>query len=313
MTIDPGAQAVLDLIKESGRPPFHELTTEEAREAFAASRAALQPDPIELAEVHDLSCPGPAGDIPLRLYRGSKLTAGAPQPVLVYYHGGGWVLGNLDSHDVVCREVASRADMTVISDDYRLGPEDLFPAAVDDCIAATKWIASHAAELGIDSARLAVGGDSAGGNMAAVVCLDARDNNGPAIAAQILNYPVTDMSLEQASHEKCAEIPPIPPKTMEWFFDRYCRNQADKKDWRAAPLLAGSHANLPPALVIVGGYDPLHDEGVEYADKMNAAGSKAEVFDMPGQIHGFLTMNKIITEAAHAHEAIANYLKANVA
>lgn len=312
MTIDPGAQALLDLIKESGRPPFHELTTDEAREAFAASRAALQPDPIALAEVRDLSCPGPAGEIPLRLYRGSEFVEGAPQAVLVYYHGGGWVLGNLNSHDVVCREIASRADMTVISVDYRLGPEHLFPAAVDDSIAAAKWISANAADLGVDPARLAVGGDSAGGNLAAVVCLDARDNNGPPIAAQVLNYPVTDMSLTQPSHKKCADLPPIPPKTMDWFFDRYCRTDADKTDWRAAPLLAASHANLPPALVVVGGYDPLHDEGVDYADKMNAAGSKAEVFDMPGQIHGFLTMNKIITEANQALAAIAQYLKANV-
>lgn len=309
MTFDPGAQEVLDLIKELGRPPFHELTTEEGREAYARSRHALQPEPMAIAETRNLTCPGLGGDIPMRLYRGSQLQAGGRQPVLVYFHGGGWVLGDLDSHDGVCREIANRADITVISVDYRLGPEHLFPAAVDDAIASTEWIAANAAELGIDTARLAVGGDSAGGNLAAVVSLYARDKGGPAVAAQILAYPVTDMSLTQESHARNADIPPIPPDTMQWFFERYCRNEADKKDWRAAPLLAESHADLPPALVIVGGYDPLMDEGVAYAEKMKAAGCAAEVFHMPGQIHGFLTMNKIITEASQAHDAIEKALK----
>lgn len=309
MTIDAGAQEVLDLIKELGRPPFHELTTEEAREAYARSRNALQPEPTDIAETRNLTCPGRGGDIPLRLYRGSILQADNPQAVVVYFHGGGWVLGDLDSHDGVCREIANRADVTVISVDYRLGPEHLFPAAVEDAIAATDWIAANAATLGIDPSRIAVGGDSAGGNLAAVVALHARDNGGPSIKLQILAYPVTDMSLTQASHARCADIPPIPPDTMRWFFDRYCRDEADKTDWRAAPLLAKSHANLPPALVIVGGYDPLSDEGVAYAEKMTAAGSAAEVFRMPGQIHGFLTMNKVITEASQAHNAMEAALK----
>ena len=309
MTIDAGAQAVLDLIKELDRPPFHDLTTEEAREAYARSRDALQPEPMAIAEVRDLSCPGDGGDIAMRLYRGTALQDGQPQATLVYFHGGGWVLGSIDSHEGVCREIANRANMTVISVDYRLGPEHLFPAAVDDSIASTQWIAANADTLGVDTGRLAVGGDSAGGNLAAVVALHARDHGGPAIKGQILIYPVTDMSLTQESHARCAEIPPIPPDTMRWFFDRYCRNEADKSDWRAAPLLAESHANLPPALVVVGGYDPLSDEGIAYAEKMIAAGSAAEVFRMPGQIHGFMTMNKIITEASQAHDAVEAALK----
>ena len=263
---------------------------------------------MPVAEIRDLSCPGPGGDIAMRLYRGSPVKAGQPQPVLVWYHGGGWVLGSIDSHDGVCRELASRADITVISVDYRLGPDHMFPAAVDDAIASTWWIAENAGELDIDPTRLAVGGDSAGGNLSAVISIHARDTDGPRIAAQILAYPVTDMSLTQASHARCADYPPIPPKTMEWFFERYCRD-ADRTDWRAAPLLAESHTNLPPALVIVGGYDPLRDEGIAYADKMNAAGSSAEVFEMPGQIHGFLTMNKIITEASQAQAAMADALR----
>ncbi|MGI9425604.1 MAG: alpha/beta hydrolase, partial [Hyphomicrobiaceae bacterium] len=278
-------------------------------EAYARSRDALQPEPVAIAEVRDLKCPGPGGDIPLRLYRGSRFQSDKPQPALVYFHGGGWVLGSLDSHDGVCCEIAKRADITVISVDYRLGPEHLFPAAVDDSIAATEWIAEQARELGIDPSRLAVGGDSAGGNLAAVVAIHARDNAGPAIAAQVLAYPVTDMSLTQESHARCADIPPIPPDTMRWFFDRYCRSEADKTDWRAAPLAAASHAKLPPALIIVGGYDPLSDEGIAYADKLNAAGGTAEVFRMPGQIHGFLTMNKIITESSQAHDAMEAALK----
>ncbi len=313
MTVDAGAQAVLDLIKELGRPPFHELTTEEAREAYARSRQALQPDDeIDIAETVELTCPGPVGDIALRLYRGTALEAAAPQAVLVYFHGGGWVLGDLESHDGVCREIAKRADITVISVDYRLGPEHMFPAAVDDAIAATRWIAHNAGELGVDPSRLAVAGDSAGGNLAAVVALDARDRGGPAIALQVLIYPAVDMSLRQASHARLADMAPIPPDTMRWFFARYCANEADRADWRAAPLLANSHAGLPPALIIVGGYDPLCDEGEEYAAKLNAAGGHAEVFKMPGQIHGFMTMNKIITEAAQAHDAIEAALKSHI-
>ncbi|MGI9522617.1 MAG: alpha/beta hydrolase [Hyphomicrobiaceae bacterium] len=309
MTLDPGAQEVLELIQAMDRRPFHELTTEEARNAYARSRQALQPEPVPVAQVHDLWCPGPGGRIRMRLYRSVTRQRDRTQPALVYFHGGGWVLGDLDSHDGVCREIANRTAIAVVSVDYRLGPEHLFPAAVEDAIAATAWIEDHAPDLGIDDQRIAVGGDSAGGNLAAVVAINARDSGRPAIKAQVLAYPVVDMSLSQASHARLADVPPIPPATMRWFFDRYCRDENDKTDWRAAPLLAKSHANLPPALIIVGGYDPLCDEGEAYAQKLRSQGSEAEVYRMPGQIHGFLTMSKIITEADQAHEAMTRTLQ----
>ena len=280
MTLDPGAQKVLDLIEESGRPPFEAFSVPEAREAYVSSRKALQPDPIDIAEVRDLSMPGPAGAIPLRLYRGRPLVAGEPQPVLVFYHGGGWVIGDLESHDTVCRELAHQSGCTIIAVDYRLAPEHVFPAAVDDCIAATEWVVANAAELGVDADRLAVGGDSAGGNLAAVVAIHARDNGGPAIKFQLMIYPATDMRMETASYA-AATHPPVTRATMEWFIDLYMPDKSQRTDWRASPLLAKDLSNLPPSFTITAGYDPLSDEAEQYVEALEAAGSPAKLRRFP--------------------------------
>jgi acetyl esterase len=310
MTIHPDAAKVVELIIASGRPPYPTIGHVAAREIFVASRAILQPDPSTVAEVRDLAATGPAGEIPLRLYRGQGTDTSRPQPALIYYHGGGWVLGNLDSHDGVCRDIANAAECTVISVDYRLAPEAKFPAAADDSIAAAQWIHDNAADLGIDRARLAVGGDSAGGNLSAVVALHARDNGGPEFKLQVLIYPSADMSSVYPSYEEFAEQLPLTRTTMDWFVDLYLGSrERDAKDWRASPLHAKSLAGLPPAFVITAAMDPLRDEGETFARALIKAGVPVEVKRFDGQIHGFLTMGRIIKDSQTAIADIATELR----
>lgn len=303
--IDASAQRVLDLIRESGRPPYETLTPPEAREMSRNARAVLQPDPPDVAEVRELRASGPAGPIPLRLFRGAGTASGAMLPGLVYFHGGGWVICDLDTHDTLCRQIANAAGCAVVSVDYRLGPEHKFPAAVEDAIAATAWIAQHAADLGVDAGRLAVGGDSAGGNLAAVVALDARDRGGPRIALQVLIYPGTDMSMRHDSHRRYGEGLFLTRPMIEWFRAHYLRTPADYEDWRASPLLAPDLGNLPPAVVITAGFDPLVDEGEEYAQRLVAAGVPVSARRFPGQIHGFITMGRMIPDSHAAVEEVA--------
>jgi acetyl esterase len=310
MTIHPDAAKVVELIIASGRPPYPTIGHIAAREIFVASRAILQPDPSPVAEVRDLAAKGPAGEIPLRLYRGQGTVAKSSQPALIYYHGGGWVLGNLESHDGVCRDIANAAECTVISVDYRLAPEAKFPAAADDSIAAAQWIHDNAADLGVDRARLAVGGDSAGGNLSAVVALHARDNGGPKLKLQVLIYPSADMSSVYASYEEFAEQLPLTRTTMDWFVDLYLNSrERDAKDWRASPLHAKSLAGLPPAFIITAAMDPLRDEGEEFARALMKAGVAVEVKRFDGQIHGFLTMGRIIKDSQAAIADIATELR----
>jgi len=205
MALDPQAQDVINLVIKSGRPAYNTLSPKDARQLFRETRPASTPTPAEIGAVRDLTADGPGGPIPLRVYRPAGVAAGAPLPVLVYYHGGGWVIGDLDTHDVQCRQITAEAGITVVAVDYRLAPEHKFPAAVDDAWAATRWVVAHASELGIDGRKLAVGGDSAGGNLAAVVALMARDAGGPAVALQVLIYPVTDVGAESKSYRDFAE------------------------------------------------------------------------------------------------------------
>lgn len=313
MTLHPGAQAVLDLIAEAGRPSFEEMTVPDCREAYVSSRKALQPDPIEVAETKNLDMPGPGGRIALRLYRAEPLKAGEAQPVIVYFHGGGWVIGDLESHDTVCRELAARSGATLISVDYRLAPEHVFPAAAEDAIAATKWIASNAAQLGVDASRMAVAGDSAGGNLAAVAAIAARDAGGPAIRFQALLYPVTDFDLTRQSYEENGMRPPVKTVTMAWFRDLYLTKPEDQKDWRAAPLQAADLSNLAPAFVLTAGYDPLRDEGRAYADSLKAAGNTCTYTCYEGQIHGFLNMARINPQTFDAFAEIGSAIKKSLA
>lgn len=309
MTLDPDALLVLDMMRMAGRPPFETLSPNEAREAYANSRKVLQPAAEDVALVRDLAAPGPAGDIPLRLYRGAGTAEDEALPVLVYYHGGGWLLGGLESHDVVCRRFANAARCCVVSVDYRMAPEFKFPACVDDCEAATRWVVAQAAALGIDSARVAVGGDSAGGNLAAVMALLARDGALPALAFQLLIYPATDMMMTSVSAQGITEGVPLTSKTMKWFIDHYMRDAADARDWRASPLRAADLSGTAPALVLTCACDPLCDEGIAYAQRLEREGVRVKHLHFSDQIHGFMSMGRIIRAADVAIDMMAAALK----
>ena len=257
-----------------------------------------------------LAIPAPHGSIPARIYtpKNPRQTAGLA-PALVFFHGGGWVIGDLDSHDVVCRKLADEGRLIVISVDYRLAPEHKFPAAVDDAIAATKWIAGNAKQLGIDASRLSVGGDSAGGNLAAVVAIAARDGNGPAIAGQVLIYPATDFAMTHPSHSEPETSILLTHSVIRWFKNHYL-GDADINDWRASPARATTLQGLPPAYVLTAGADPLRDEGDEYAARLKEAGVTVTYRHFPGQFHGFFTMGKLLQQANVAASDIGAWLKA---
>ena len=295
--LHPQARALLDFIEQRAIPPTHTLTPTEARSAYRDRRAVLQPDPPAVAQVQRLQATGGRHSaIPMRLYRPLSPPAGA-LPVLVYFHGGGWVIGDLDTHDTLCRELANAAGCAVVAVDYRLGPEHRFPAAVDDALAATRWVHQQAAMLGLDAARLAVGGDSAGGNLAAVVALAARDAGDLPIAYQLLIYPATDMRRGAPSHTSNGQGFLLTKDTIDYFQDHYITDVAHDLDWRASPLLHADLSKLPPALVLTAGFDPLRDEGLAYAVRLTEAGNRASHVCFERQIHGFITMGRVLDEA----------------
>jgi acetyl esterase/lipase len=293
MSLDPDDQQVLDMMKAAGRPPVAALQPEEARKMYRASRAALQPELPDVAELRDLSAPGPAGSIPLRLYRGIGTRPG-PLPVMVFYHGGGYVIGDLDTHDYVCRKIANVAQCCVIAVDYRLAPEHKFPAAVEDSAAALRWIVKEANSLSIDPTRVAVGGDSAGGNLSANMAHLARDGEVPPLQFQMLLYPGTDMSLSQPSYKRDFTEFPLSVEAVKYFIGHYLRDRNDYIDPRAAPLLATNFKGLAPAFILTAGYDPLADEGMAYARKLEENGVGVTHVHMSDQMHGFLTMGRVI-------------------
>lgn len=300
MALEPQARAVLDLVKKVGRPSYDQLSPPEARQQYRETRTALQPEAPDMAVVKDLSADSPAGPIPIRLYRPPGAADGAPLPALIYFHGGGWVIGDLETHDVLCRQLAQQSGLVVVAVDYRLAPEHKFPAAVDDCWAATRWIASHAGELSIDRHRLAVGGDSAGGNLAAVIALMARDGGGPALAFQLLIYPATDMTRAAPSHAEFADGYLLTRNLTGWFTAHYVRNADDETDWRASPLRIPSLAGVPPALIMTAGFDPLRDEGEAYAMRLRDAGVTVDYVCYGGMIHGFLPLGRALDTATRA-------------
>ena len=305
----PQARAVLERIARANLPPYPTLGAAGARELYRETRGALAAVPPVLESVEDLHASGPAGDLRVRLYRPRGAADAGPLPVLVYFHGGGWTIGDLDTHDVVCRVLADLARCAVASVDYRLAPEHKFPAAVDDPVAATNWVAGEAARLGIDARRIAVGGDSAGGNLAAVVALIARDSGGPALAMQTLIYPATDMAADTPSHFRYGEGHLLTRDAILWFRGNYLRDGADEADWRASPLKARDLSRLPPAYVITAGFDPLVDEGRAYADRLQAAGVPVTYECFEGMIHGFVTMGGAIAAANHALARCAQGLR----
>jgi len=308
VVLDPDAVAVYKAFQEAGRPAYETLTPPEAREYYMQARLVANPEPPELLSAEPLAIPAPHGRIPARIYTPKKLRkADGLAPGLVFFHGGGWVIGNLETHDVVCRKLAHEGEMIVMSVDYRLAPEHRFPAAVEDAVTATKWVAANAKGLGIDASRLVVGGDSAGGNLAAVVSLHAREN-GPKLAGQLLVYPATDFSRKHPSHSEPETSILLTHTVVTWFMNNYL-GDADINDWRASPARARTLADLPPAYVLTAGADPLRDEGDEYAARLKEAGVAVTYRHFPGQFHGFFTMGKLLNQANIAVGEIATWLK----
>ena len=259
-----------------------------------------------IARIENRTVPGPAGQIPVRIY---TPVGTAPFPVLVYFHGGGWVIGNLDTHDGICRSLANRVGCLVVSVDYRLAPEHPFPAAPEDCYAATRWLAEHAGSLGGDKGRIAVGGDSAGGNLAAVVALMARDRGGPKLAFQLLVYPATDTDFETRSYRENSEGYFLTRADMVWFWNHYAPRDEDRRNPYAAPLRAASLRGLPPALVITAEFDPLCDDGNAYAARLREDGVPVRLSQQDGLIHGFFQMGAVIDRGRASVDEASRALK----
>jgi acetyl esterase len=295
--LHPQTRALLDFIEQRNIPPTHTLSVADARAYYRDRRSVTQPAPPDVALVRELQMSGPHGTIPTRLYRPLGAGTTALLPVLVYFHGGGWVIGDLDTHDSLCRALCNESGCAVVSVDYRLAPEHRFPAAVNDALAATRWVREQAAALHLDASRLAVGGDSAGGNLAAVVSIAARDAGDLPIAFQLLIYPATDQHRTAASHTTNGEGYLLTSAAMAYFTGHYISDPAQYKDWRSSPLLHTDLAKLPPSLVVTAGYDPLRDEGAAYAEALTAAGNRAAYICFERQIHGFITMGKVLDEA----------------
>ena len=305
MPLDPQAKAVLDQFASMGGPQFHEMSVAQARELILGM-VALAGEPESVARVENRTVPGSAGQIPVRIY---TPVGTAPFPVLVYFHGGGWVIGNLDTHDGICRSLANRVGCLVVSVDYRLAPEHTFPAAPEDCYAATRWLAEHAGSLGGDKGRIAVGGDSAGGNLAAVVALMARDRGGPKLAFQLLVYPATDTDFETRSYRENSEGYFLTRADMVWFWNHYAPRDEDRRNPYAAPLRAASLRGLPPALVISAEFDPLCDDGDAYAARLREDGVPVRLSQQDGLIHGFFQMGAVIDRGRASVDEASRALK----
>lgn len=296
MAVDKVVQALLEMLEELGGPRFVDLSASDAREWFAQFR---RPYGVPIGAVENRAIAGPGGDIPIRIYTPIE-AADAPMPVLVYYHGGGWVVGDLDSHDPICRSLANASACKIVAVDYRLAPEHPWPASPDDCFAAVQWVASHADMLGVNPDRLAVGGDSAGGNLAAVITQRARAAGGPAIAFQLLIYPALDATMSLPSIEENARGYFLEKAGMAWFYNHYLPANADPEHPDISPLFAGDLTALPPAYVVTAGYDPLRDEGRVYAEKLKAAGVAVEDVLYPTMIHGFFGFQSGVETARDA-------------
>jgi acetyl esterase len=306
MPLDPLVRSLLDLAAAQSTAPLTSLTPAQAREMFEKLRLPLPRDRV--AKVEDRRIPGPAADIPIRSYQPENARG-----VIVYFHGGGWVIGSLDSHDAPLRSLANAAGCSVVSVDYRLAPEHRHPAAAEDCYAATCWVADNAQSFGADSGALAIGGDSAGGNLAAVTALLARERRGPRIRHQLLVYPVTDHDFERASYHDHAEGYFLGREDMRWFWNHYVPSQADRNLFTASPLRAQDLSGLPPAHVVSAEFDPLRDEGEAYAARLREAGVPVSLTRYDGMIHGFFSMAAIIPRGRDAMLEAAGKLRAALA
>jgi acetyl esterase len=315
--LHPQVVALLERAAKSPLPPYYEVPPAVARRFYRDVRGALTPDPPAVESVQLLIAPGPAGlsggpasgPVPVRAYRPKGAGRDEVLPALVYFHGGGWVIGDLDTHDVVCRTLANGARCAVFSVEYRKAPESPFPAAVDDCFSALKFVLENGKNLKIDPSRVAVGGDSAGGNLATVVALLARDAGGPSLSFQLLIYPGVDNRMGHASIETNGEGYLLTKRSMFYFRGHYLPNPADWHDWRASPLLAKSLAGLPPAFVMTAGFDPLRDEGRAYSERLQREGVPTQYREYADMVHGFITMGRALDTANTALEDCAQALQ----
>ncbi len=306
MPLHPQARTMIERTQALNLPPTSRMTPKEARDSVRQRSAALPRE--EIASVRDHRVPVPGGTIVVRVFtpRGT-----APMPALVYFHGGGWVTGDVDTHEGICRTLANAAGCVVASADYRCAPEFKYPTAAEDSYAATRWVAENARELGVDPRRLAVGGDSAGGNLAAAVALMARDRRGPQVAMQVLVYPVTDCDFTRPSYTENAEGYLLTSESMRFYWDQYAPKEADRTHPYASPMRAVSLAGLPPALVLTCEFDPLRDEGEAYAAKLAAAGVPVTHTRYPGMIHAFFRFTSSVDAArAAVAETVAALQKA---
>jgi acetyl esterase len=306
--LDPEVHALLAEMRAANHAPLESLPPGEARQAAIDGLAEVRGEPAALASVENLTIPGPLGSIPIRVYRPEGT---GPLACMMYFHGGGWVVCDLDTHDSVCRLIAKESGAIVIAVDYRLAPEHKFPAAVVDSYFATCWVAENAARLGVDPSRIAVGGDSAGGNLSAVLSLKARDENGPPLALQVLIYPVTNLAdFGTESYIDFAQGYHLSLAAMEWFRDHYLARPEDALSIEASPLFAKDLSGLPPALVITAECDVLRDEGEAYAERLRAAGVAVKLTRYAGMIHPFFSMPGRLKQARAAIAEVAAALQA---
>jgi acetyl esterase/lipase len=304
--IDPEARAYLEQTAALGLPPLAQQGAVEARRLNSLRAPSLAGELEEVARIENGRMPGPGGDIPFRVY------SPAPDrvlPALLYLHGGGWVVGDLDTHDSVCRALARRAECVVLALDYRLAPENRFPAAVEDAWTGLNWLHDNAADFGADPQRIAVGGDSSGGNLSAVVARRARDRQGPKLAAQILIYPVTDCDFDTPSYRDAATGYGLTRDSMLWYWDQYLPDESNRVSPDASPLRAPDLTGLAPALLISCGLDPLASEGVAYAEALKSAGVRVEHHHEPDMIHGYIRMNGVVSRARKSWDDCARFLR----
>ena len=306
--LDPQARALLERLARSAGPALDSLSAAEARRLYRETRLELAPARVPVEEARDFLFPGAGGDVKARYYRPLGEKPGAALPAVVYFHGGGWTCGDLDTHDSVCRGIAVHGRCAVVAVDYRMGPEHRFPAAVEDAMAAVTWVGANASSLRIDVSRLAVAGESAGGNLAAVAAIALRES-GPRLAMQVLVYPVVDQASDTDSLRRFAHGYSLTIELLRWYQRQYLRDEGDRADWRASPLRARDHSRLPPAYIVTAGFDPLLDEGRAYADRLTQAGVSVVYECFEGQIHGFLPMGGAIAAARHAHSRIGQMLR----
>ena len=301
--LHPQIREVLRAAAEAELRPIEAMTLAEAREQMEATARARKAESLRIARIEECLVPGPGGAIRLRLYW--PLQSTAPMPAIVYFHGGGHVIGSLDTHDFVARNLCGGTGAMVASVDYRMGPEHKFPAAVDDCFAALQWVHANTASLGADPDRIGVHGDSAGGNLAAVAALLARDAGELQLRLQSLVYPVGDYTLAGASYEKYSQDYGVLTRAaMTWFRDHYLRSPEDTADWRASPLRASNFAAVAPAIIITAECDVLRDDGERYAEALRRAGVPVEYCEYAGMIHGFFSMVPMVDDAMAAQRQV---------